>query len=230
MAAMIGGRAAPLNLNPPGPLGVCLPGHRVAAQEVLVGLAQAWGVIEQGRESGSCHMDAVGRPLQYHNLRIGVVHAVVAALGAGPFHAAVGSLGQVGEAMDGLHGHGNALLSAAGLEDHGEAGAWLFGAVGPAQPDQAVLAEAGVAVQAPVAVEVAVVAEACPVAPVQAAQRPDRERARAGADLGGHRVGSRLVGRSSKAGPQGPVLGGRGVEVGSEDFGDEDDQRAADRE
>src|SRR4029450_2658786 len=44
--------------------------------------------------------------------------------------------------MDGLHGHGNALLSAAGLEDHGEAGAWLFGAVGPAQPEQAVLAKA----------------------------------------------------------------------------------------
>jgi hypothetical protein len=35
----------------------------VAAQELLVELAQAWEVIEQGRESGSSHMDAVGRPL-----------------------------------------------------------------------------------------------------------------------------------------------------------------------
>ena len=61
--------------------------------------------------------------------------------------------------------------------------AWLFGAVGPAQPDQAVLAKADVAVQAPSSAEGAAVAEACPVAPLQSAQRSDHERALAGADL-----------------------------------------------
>ena len=60
---------------------------------------------------------------------------------------------------------------------------WLFGAVGPAQPDQAVLAMADVAVQAPVDVEIAAVADTCPVAPLQSAQRSDDERALAGADL-----------------------------------------------
>ena len=66
--------------------------------------------------------------------------------------------------------------------------AWLFGAVGPAQPDQAVLAKAGVAVQAPVGVEVAAVADTCPVAPLQSAQRSDHERALAGADFTRNRV------------------------------------------
>ena len=46
---------------------------------------------------------------------------------------------------------------------------WPFGAVGPTQPDQAVLAKAGVAVQARSSVKVAAVAEACPLAPVQLA-------------------------------------------------------------
>jgi hypothetical protein len=106
---------------------------------------------------------------------------------------------------------------------------WLFGAVGPAQPDQAVLAKAGVVVQAQASAEVAAVAEACPVAPVQLAHRSYLEGDRAGVDAIGNRVGSWLVSRSL-ARPRGPVLGGRGVEVGSEDLGDEDDQRAADRE
>jgi hypothetical protein len=48
------------------------------------------------------------------------------------------------------------LTVATGVTD--ESGAWLFGAVGPAQPDQAVLAKAGVAVQAPSSAEGAVVA------------------------------------------------------------------------
>ena len=106
---------------------------------------------------------------------------------------------------------------------------WLFGAVGPTQPHQAVLAKATVAVQAPSSAEGAAVADTCPVAAIQLAQRPHRERDRAGADASGRRVGSWLVGRSS-TGLEGPVLGGRGIEVGSEDLGDEDDQRAADRE
>ena len=66
--------------------------------------------------------------------------------------------------------------------------AWLFGAVGPTQPDQAVLAKAGVAVQAPSSAEGAAVADTCPVAPLQSAQRPHRERALAGADLTGNGV------------------------------------------
>jgi hypothetical protein len=66
--------------------------------------------------------------------------------------------------------------------------AWLFGAVGPTQPHQAVLAKAGVAVQAPVGVEGAAVADTCPVAPFQSAQRSDHERALAGADLIRNRV------------------------------------------
>jgi hypothetical protein len=37
----------------PAPLGAYLPGHRVAAQELLVELAQAWEVIEHRREHGS---------------------------------------------------------------------------------------------------------------------------------------------------------------------------------
>ena len=70
----------------------------------------------------------------------------------------------------------------------GVSGAWLFGAVGPAQPDQAVLAKADVAVQALVGVEVAAVADTCPVAPLQSAQRSDHERALAGVDLTRSRV------------------------------------------
>ena len=64
-------------------------------------------------------------------------------------------------------------------------GAWLFGAVRPAQPDQAVLAKEGVVVQAPSSVEITVVAEACPVAAVQVARRSDRKGVRAGADANG---------------------------------------------
>ena len=100
--------------------------------------------------------------------------------------------------------------------------AWLFGAVGPTQPHQAVLAKAGVAIQAPSSAEIAAVADACPVAPFQSAQRSNREGDRAGADTIGNRVWSWLDGRSSQAGPQGPVLGGGRVEVGSEDLGDKD--------
>jgi transposase len=37
----------------PAPLGAYLPGHRVAAQELLVEVAQAWEAIAQGREPGS---------------------------------------------------------------------------------------------------------------------------------------------------------------------------------
>src|SRR5512132_3265355 len=75
-------------------------------------------------------------------------------------------------------------------------GSWLFGAVGPAQPDQAVLAKADVAVQTPSSAEGAAVADTCPVAPLQLAQRPHRERARAGAGATGNRAGSRLAGPS----------------------------------
>ena len=66
--------------------------------------------------------------------------------------------------------------------------AWLFGAVGPTQPHQAVLAKAGVAVQAPSSAEIAAVADTCPVAPLQSAQRSDHERALAGVDLTRNRV------------------------------------------
>jgi hypothetical protein len=66
--------------------------------------------------------------------------------------------------------------------------AWLFGAVSPTQPHQAVLAKAGVALQAPVDVEIAAVADTCPVAPLQSAQRSNHERALAGADLTMNRV------------------------------------------
>ena len=59
------------------------------------------------------------------------------------------------------------LTVAIGVTD--ESRAWLFGAMGPTQPDQAVLAKAGVAVQAPSSAEGAAVAEACPVAAVQSA-------------------------------------------------------------
>ena len=72
--------------------------------------------------------------------------------------------------------------------------AWLFGTVSPAQPDQAVLAEAGVAVQAASSGEAAVVGDACPVAAFQLAQRSDREGDRAGADADGERERSLLAG------------------------------------
>jgi hypothetical protein len=88
-----------------------------------------------------------------------------------------------------------------------------------------------VAVQVPVNVEVAAVAEACPVAPVQLAQWSHREAdwwARVDAD--GNRVWSWLLGRSSKAGRQGPTGGGRAIKMDSEDLGDEHDQGAADGE
>ncbi len=100
--------------------------------------------------------------------------------------------------------------------------------MGPAQPDQAVLAKADVAVQAPVGVETAAVVEACPVAAVQSAPRSDREGDRAGADVNRQRVGGLLVGLS-RASLQGLILR-YWVEVGSEDLGDEDHQRTADRE
>jgi hypothetical protein len=77
---------------------------------------------------------------------------------------------------------------------------WLFGPVGPTQPDQAVLAKADVAVQASAGVEVAAVGEACPVAPVQLTQWSHREGNRAGVDADGNRVWSWLLSRSSKAG------------------------------
>ena len=67
--------------------------------------------------------------------------------------------------------------------------AWLFGAVGPTQPHQAVLAKAGVAVQTPAGVEIAAVADTCPVAPLQLAQRSHREGDRTGAGAIGNRVG-----------------------------------------
>jgi hypothetical protein len=79
------------------------------------------------------------------------------------------------------------LAVATGVTD--ECGAWLFGSVGPTQPDQAVPAKAGVAVQAPASAELAAMAHACPVAAVQSAQRPHRERTQAGPDVGGQRVG-----------------------------------------
>ena len=108
--------------------------------------------------------------------------------------------------------------------------AWLFGAVGPAQPDQAVLAKAGVTVQGPSSAEGAAVADTCPVATVQSAQRSDRERALAGADTTRNRVWRWLLGRSRKAGLEGPIRCGSGIDVSSEDLGYEDDQRAADWE
>ena len=49
------------------------------------------------------------------------------------------------------------------------------------------------------------------------------------ADANGRRVWGWLVGRST-TGPQGPIRCRGGIDVGSEDLGDEDDQRAADRE
>jgi hypothetical protein len=100
--------------------------------------------------------------------------------------------------------------------------AWLFGAVGPTQPHQAVLAKAGVAIQAPSSAEIAAVADACPVAPFQSAQRSNREGDRAGADANRKRVGSWLVGLG-RAGLQRLIrCYGGGIEVGSEDLGDED--------
>jgi hypothetical protein len=107
--------------------------------------------------------------------------------------------------------------------------AWLFWAVGPTQPHQAVHAKAGMAVQAPVSVEIAAVADACPVAPFQLTPRSDHERDRARTDANGRRVWRWLVGRS-ETGPQGPIRCCSGIDVSSEDLGDEDHQRTADRE
>jgi hypothetical protein len=71
----------------------------VVAQEVLVELAQAREAIAQGREPGSWDMDGVWRPLEDHDLLIAMADHVVAALEAGPFHAAVGSFCLVGQVM-----------------------------------------------------------------------------------------------------------------------------------
>ena len=54
-------------------------------------------------------MGGAGHSGRHHDLAGRVADQVAAALGAGPFDAAVGSLAQVGEAMDWLHGHGNVL-------------------------------------------------------------------------------------------------------------------------
>jgi hypothetical protein len=59
---------------------------------------------------------------------------------------------------------------------------WLLGAMGPAQPDQAVLTEKEVTVQAPSGGKAAAVGDAYPVASVQLAQWSDREGDRSGAD------------------------------------------------
>jgi hypothetical protein len=107
--------------------------------------------------------------------------------------------------------------------------AWPFGAVGPTQPHQAVHAKAGMAIQTPSSAEGAAVAEARPVAAFQLTPRSHHARGRAGTDANGNRGWSWLVGRST-TGPQGPILCCSGVQGGSEDLGDEDHQRAADRE
>src|SRR5215207_4285063 len=106
--------------------------------------------------------------------------------------------------------------------------AWLFGAVGPTQPHQAVLAKADVAVQAPSSAEIAAVAKACPVAAVQLTPRSHHARDRTGTDANRNRGWRSLLGRS-RTDPQGPIRCG-GIDVGSEELGDEDHQRAADRE
>jgi hypothetical protein len=56
---------------------------------------------------------------------------------------------------------------------------WLSGAVGPAQPDQAVHTTAGVAVQAPVSGEAALVGGTHPMTAGELAMRADRQGDRA---------------------------------------------------
>jgi len=68
------------------------------------------------------------------------------------------------------------------------------------------------------------------MAAVQLAHRSNLpERDRGGADANGRRVWRRLLGRST-TGLQGPIRCCSGIDGGSEDLGDEDHQRAADRE
>jgi hypothetical protein len=81
----------------------------MAVQKVLVKLTWAWEVIRHGREPWPWDMDAAGRPMQDHNLRMRVAHPVVPALGTGPFHPAVGSFCLMGQAMHWFHWHGMAL-------------------------------------------------------------------------------------------------------------------------
>ena len=67
----------------------------------------------------------------------------------------------------------------------GWSGTGLFRAVGPAQPDQAMLAKEGMAVQAWAGGKGAVMGEACPVAAVQLAQGSDGQGLRTGVAVEG---------------------------------------------
>jgi len=74
----------------------------MAVEELLVELADDHDLGRVVPVSGAEDMDRTGR--SHCEYELGV--EVAATLRAGPFHAAIGSLRQVGEAMDGLHGHG----------------------------------------------------------------------------------------------------------------------------
>ena len=82
----------------------------MAMEELLVELALGRDLGRVVLVPGAEDVDRAGRAGRHHQLGVGVADQVVAAVGAGPFDPAVGSLAQVGEAMDGLHGHGIAPL------------------------------------------------------------------------------------------------------------------------
>jgi hypothetical protein len=91
----------------------------MAVEELLVELAHGrrlWPIVPV---SGAEDMSWAGRAGRQHQLGVRVAHQVAATLRAGPFGAAVGSLGQVGQAMNGLHRHGNTLVAGGGPEAPG---------------------------------------------------------------------------------------------------------------
>jgi hypothetical protein len=68
----------------------------MAVEELLVELADDHGLGRVVPVSGAEDMDRTGRSHCEYELGVGVADQVTATLLAGPFHAAVGSLGQVG--------------------------------------------------------------------------------------------------------------------------------------